>query len=78
MSSLRLVLSLAAGLGLRVHMVDIVHAFRYAHLKETIYVEPPGSGEEPDTVWRLNKALYGLKQTPAAWEHEFARVLVDK
>jgi hypothetical protein len=79
MSSLRLVLSLAAGLGLRVHMVDIVQAFLCAHLKETIYVEPPeGAGEEPDTVWLLNKALYGLKQAPVAWEQEFASVLVHK
>ena len=51
--------------------------FLCTNLKEVIYVEPPeGADEEPDTVWRLNKALYGLKRVPAAWEQEFARVLV--
>ena len=41
LSSLRLVISLAAGLGLKLHLVDVVQAFLCAKLKEDVYVRPP-------------------------------------
>ena len=68
MSSFRVVLSLAASLGLKLHLVDVVQAFLCAPLKEEVYAMPPeGSGEEPGTVWRLNKTLYGLRPAFAVW-----------
>jgi hypothetical protein len=42
---------------------DISTAFLHADLKEDEYMEPPpGTGNNPNEVWKLKKAVYGLKQ----------------
>jgi hypothetical protein len=69
MSSIRLVLSLAASHKWEVHQMDFKSAFLHGDLKEEIYMEqPPGYVQNDSSlVCRLKKSLYGLKQAPRAW-----------
>ncbi|KAJ0556958.1 putative RNA-directed DNA polymerase [Helianthus annuus] len=68
--TIRLVFSLAAQQGWKLHQFDVKSAFLNGPLHEDVYVsQPPGfeiQGEE-DKVFKLHKALYGLKQAPRAW-----------
>src|SRR5438046_10719372 len=69
-ATIRTLLAIAAGLGLRVHHMDVKTAFLYGDLDEEIYVEQPEGyvipGQE-DLVLLLLKSLYGLKQAPNVW-----------
>lgn len=50
--------------------LDVVGAFLYGLLDETVYLEqPPGYVDSnfPDHVWELNRSLYGLKQSARQW-----------
>ena len=54
--------------GYKIRQMDVVTAFLYGFLDETIYVEQPHFFElNSDVVCRLRKALYGLKQAPQVW-----------
>jgi hypothetical protein len=70
MESVRLLFTLAAQEGWRVHHMDVKSAFLNGELKEEVCVhQPPGfaiPGKE-GKVLRLCKALYGLRQAPRAW-----------
>jgi len=70
MESVRVLLTLAAQEGWRVHHMDVKSAFLNGDLKEEVFEQqPPGctvAGEE-GKVYRLHKALYGLRQAPRAW-----------
>ena len=75
MSSIRLVLAIAAVLDLILHQLDIVTAFLEADVEEVIimsqpegFVEVGPNGER--MVCRLRKSLYGLKQAPRNWNKE--------
>ena len=49
------------------HQMDVVTAFLYGQLQDTVYVEQPEGYEVPgheDWVYLLKRALYGLKQAP--------------
>ena len=63
-ATIRTLLAIATGLGLRVHHMDVKTAFLYGDLDEEIYVEQPEGyvvpGQE-DLVLLLTKSLYGLK-----------------
>ena len=67
MSSIRVVLGLAASLDLEVEQMDVKTAFLHGDLEEEIYMEQPEGyvkkGKE-NLVCRLKKSLYGLKQAP--------------
>jgi len=64
MSSIRIVLSLAATLDLEVKEMDFKTVFLHGDLEEEIYMKQPDGflveGKE-DHVCRLRKSLYGLK-----------------
>ena len=65
-STVRIVMILAAKLGLISVQCDITTAFIHGRVKETIYVHQPrgfhrGQGDE---VLKLKRTLYGLKQSP--------------
>lgn len=70
MSSIRIVLSLAASLDLEIEQMDVRTAFLHGDLEEEIYmIQPEGfvvKGKE-DCVCKLKKSLYGLKQAPRQW-----------
>ena len=65
MESVRVLLTLVAQEGWRVHHMDVKSAFLNGDLKEEVYVRQPLgfaiTGEE-GKVYRLRKALYGLWQ----------------
>lgn len=69
MSSIQIVLSLAACMDLEVEQMDVKTAFLHGSLEEEIYMEQPEgfqvNGKE-HMVCRLKRSLYGLKQVPRA------------
>ena len=74
MSSIRVVLGLAASMDLEIQQMDVKTAFLHGELEEEIYMEQPEGfqmkGKE-DLVCRLKKSLYGLKQAPRQWYKKF-------
>ena len=64
MTSIRVILGLAARLNLEVEQMDVKIAFLHRDLEEEIYMEQPEGflvkGKE-DYVCKLKKSLYGLK-----------------
>ena len=66
-TSIRIVLSLAAKYGLKLHQMDVKTAFLNGELDEDIYMEQPDGyvdEDHPDYVCKLKRSLYGLKQSP--------------
>ena len=67
MSSIRVVLGLAANMNPEIEWLDVKTAFSHGDLEEEIYMEQLEGftikGKE-HLVCRLKKSLYGLKQAP--------------
>jgi transposase InsO family protein len=80
LTTIRVLLSLAASYGLIVHQMDVKTAFLNGELEEEIYMEQPDGfvvkGEERK-VCKLVKSLYGLKQAPKQWHEKFDRTLTS-
>ena len=66
-TSIRMLISIAALFNLEIHQMNVKTAFLNGDLNEEIYMEQPEgfvvSGQEKK-VCRLVKSLYGLKQAP--------------
>ena len=65
-SSIRMLIAIAAIHNLKIHQMDVKTAFLNGNLDEEIYMEPEGFivlGQEKK-VCQLVKSLYGLKQAP--------------
>jgi hypothetical protein len=81
MSSIRVVLSLAASLDLEIEQMDVKTAFLHGDLEEEIYMEQPEGFRvkgKDDYVCRLKKSLYGLKQAPRQWYKKFESVMEEQ
>jgi hypothetical protein len=80
MSSIRVILSLAASLSLEIDQFDVKTAFLHGNLEEEIYMEQPdgfkAKGKE-SLVCRLKKSLYGLKQAPRQWYKKFESFMIN-
>ena len=80
MTTIRVLLSLAASHGLLVHQMDVKTTFINGELDEKIYMEQPtrfvANGQE-GMVCKLLKSLYGLKQAPKQWHEKFDRTLTS-
>ena len=80
LTTIRVLLSLAASYGLIVHQMDVKTAFLNGELEEEIYMDQPDGfvvkGEEKK-VCKLLKSLYGLKQAPKQWHEKFDRTLTS-
>jgi hypothetical protein len=67
LTTIRVLLSLAASHGLFVHQMDVKTTFLNGELEEEIYMDQPdgfiAKGQE-GKVCKLLKSLYGLKQAP--------------
>ncbi|KAJ3673974.1 hypothetical protein LUZ60_005966 [Juncus effusus] len=77
-TSVRVVISMAASLGWKLWRLDVNNAFLYGELDKEIYMEQPVGyifKMRPDYVCKLKKALYGLKQAPRAWYGKIAEYL---
>ncbi|QHO13807.1 Retrovirus-related Pol polyprotein [Arachis hypogaea] len=74
MSSIRVVLGLAASLNLEVEQLDVKTAFLHGDIDKEIYMEQPEGFEvkgKEHLVCKLKKSLYGLKQAPREWYTKF-------
>jgi hypothetical protein len=68
LSTIRIMLALAAKYGLHIQQMDVQTAFLYGELEEECYMEqPPGFIEGTNLICRLRKSIYGLKQAPRVW-----------
>jgi hypothetical protein len=80
MSSIRVILSLAAKMNLEIKQLDMKIAFLHGNLEEEIYMEQPegfsAKGKEHLVCW-LKKNLYGLKQALRLWYKKFDSFMVD-
>jgi hypothetical protein len=76
LTTIRVLLSLAASHGLLVHQMDVQTAFLNGELDEEIYMNQQDGfvvdGQE-GKVCKLLKSLYGLKQAPKQWHKKFGR-----
>jgi Reverse transcriptase (RNA-dependent DNA polymerase) len=78
LSSVRVLLSIAANLEWSLHQFDVKNAFLHGELEEEIYMEMPLGYQISNTegkVCKLRKALYGLKQSPRAWFGRFSQAM---
>ena len=73
-TSIRLLIAIAAIFDLKIHQMDVKTAFLNGDLEEEIYMNQPEdfveSGQE-SKVCKLTKSLYGLKQAPKQWHEKF-------
>jgi hypothetical protein len=81
LTSIRLLVSLAASHSWPLHQLNVKNAFLHGDLLEPIYMDPPpgfrAEGEYTGKVCRLHKSLYGLKQSPRAWFSRFSDVILS-
>jgi hypothetical protein len=78
LSTVRILLSLAANLDWPLHQFDVKNAFLHGDLEEEVYMDlPPGytASTETKVVCKLQRALYGLKQSPRAWFGRFSMAM---
>jgi hypothetical protein len=64
LDSIRILLSIACHLGLKLYQMDVKSTFLNVILKEEVNVEQPKGFQDPhhlQHVYKLKKALYGLK-----------------
>ncbi|KAD7117956.1 hypothetical protein E3N88_05224 [Mikania micrantha] len=79
-TSIRLVLAIAALRNLEVHQMDVKTAFLNGDLEEEIYMEQPEGFSAPGQegkICKLVKSLYGLKQAPKQWHQKFDQVMLN-
>lgn len=78
-SSIRLLLSMAVNMNLKIDHLDVQTAFLNGDLQEEIFMQQPEGficpGNE-NKVYRLRKAVYGLKQASRSWYQKVKDVLL--
>ena len=81
-TTIRLVLIIAAACGYNLTSIDIRQAYLQAELKEDLYMRPPPDVRPFDSqrrplVCKLRRSLYGLKQAGREWGMLFAAFLIN-
>jgi hypothetical protein len=80
LTTIRVLLSLAASHGLLVHQMNVKTSFLNEELEEEIYMTQPDGfvvkGQE-DKVCKLMKSLYDVKQAPKQWHEKFDVTLIS-
>jgi hypothetical protein len=80
LTTIRVLLSLAASHGLIVHQMDIKTSILHGELDEEIYMQQPDGfviQGQRELVCKLLKSLYELKQAPKQWYEKFERTLIS-
>ena len=78
LTSIRVLLAVAAHLDLELHQLDVVTAFLNGDIDEDIYMHQPEGFRDPpkpDHVCKLVKSLYGLKQAGRKWNEKIDQFL---
>ncbi|GKA78709.1 retrovirus-related pol polyprotein from transposon TNT 1-94 [Tanacetum coccineum] len=79
-TSIRMIIAIAALRNLEIHQMDVKTAFLNGDLEEEIYINQPedfiAPGQE-GKVCRLVKSLYGLKQAPKKWHQKFDHTMLE-
>jgi hypothetical protein len=79
MTTIHMLVALAACHVLLIHQMDVKTAFLNGELNEEIYMNQPDGFvalEQENKVCRLRKSLYGLKQAPKQWHEKFNRTFI--
>ncbi|GKA43897.1 zinc finger, CCHC-type containing protein [Tanacetum coccineum] len=79
-TTIRLLLALAAIHNLVIHQMDVKTAFLNGDLDEEVYMKQPEGFIMPGNehkVCKLVKSLYGLKQAPKQWHQKFDEVVLS-
>jgi hypothetical protein len=79
-TTIRLLIALAAIHNLVIHQMDVKTAFLNGDLEEEVYMKQPEGFVMPDNehkVCKLVKSLYGLKQAPKQWHQKFDEVVLS-
>ena len=79
-TSIRMVIAIAALRNLEIHQMDVKTAFLNGDLNEEIYMEQPEGFSAPGQegkVCRLVKSLYGLKQAPKQRHEKFDNAVLS-
>jgi hypothetical protein len=80
MTTIRILVALAACHDLLIHQMDVKTTFLNGELNEEIYMNQSDGFVAPgqeNKVCRLRKSLYGLKQAPKQWHEKFDRTLIS-
>ena len=78
-TSIRVLIAIAAIYDLHIHQMDVKTAFLNGDLEEEIYMDQPEGFIElglENKVCKLNKSLYGLKQAPKMWHEKFDSCMI--
>ncbi|GJR10468.1 putative RNA-directed DNA polymerase [Tanacetum coccineum] len=79
-TSIRMILAIAALRNLEIHQMDVKMAFLNGDLEEEIYMnqlEGFIAPRQEGKVCRLVKSLYGLKQAPKQWHQKFDNTMLE-
>nr|GEY63909.1 zinc finger, CCHC-type [Tanacetum cinerariifolium] len=79
-TTIRLLLALAAIHNLVIHQMDVKTTFLNGDLDEEVYIKQPKGFVMPGNkhkVCKLVKSLYGLKQAPKQWHQKFDDVVLS-
>ena len=81
MTSIRVLLAIAAEMDLEIQQFDVNTAFLYGTIEEDIYMMQPTGFEDkdkPDYVCKLLKSLYGTKQAARQWNQRLDEYMVSQ
>ena len=69
-TSLSILLAVAAKFNLGTLQLNVVNAFVYVDLNETVFIKMPPKYLQSGKVLKLNKVLYDLYRSPLLWQQK--------